>query len=178
MAGIVCDLLIRIAAIAPRVRGLRTGEGPVIAGDDDPPGVHHREPDGDRVQREDPSLRSRSASPASPATCGSCWPALTRGLPGRWTSTSTGSAASWVRWPRPGAVDGALVFTAGVGEPAAAIRARVCRDAAWLGVTLDEAANEADGPRISRKGGVVSAWVVPTDEELMIARQTSRLTAP
>ena len=72
----------------------------------------------------------------------------------------------------------ALVFTAGIGEHAAAIRARVCRDAAWLGVTLDEAANEADGPRISREGGVVSAWVVPTDEELMIARHTSRLTAP
>ena len=72
----------------------------------------------------------------------------------------------------------ALVFTAGIGEHAAAIRARVCRDAAWLGVTLDEAANEADAPRISREGGVVSAWVVPTDEELMIARHTSRLTAP
>ena len=72
----------------------------------------------------------------------------------------------------------ALVFTAGIGEHAAAIRARVCRDAAWLGVMLDEAANEAGGPRISRQGGVVSAWVVPTDEELMIARHTSRLTAP
>jgi acetate kinase len=72
----------------------------------------------------------------------------------------------------------ALVFTAGIGEHAPAIRARVCREAAWLGVTLDEAANEAGGPRISREGGVVSAWVVPTDEELMIARHTSRLTAP
>jgi acetate kinase len=72
----------------------------------------------------------------------------------------------------------ALVFTAGIGEHAAAIRARVCRDAAWLGVTLDEAANEAGGPRISREGGEVSAWVVPTDEELMIARHTNRLTAP
>ena len=71
----------------------------------------------------------------------------------------------------------ALVFTAGIGEHAAVIRARVCRDAAWLGVTLDEAANEAGGPRISREGGEVSAWVVPTDEELMIARHTSRLSA-
>jgi len=71
----------------------------------------------------------------------------------------------------------ALVFTAGIGEHAAAIRARVCRDAAWLGVTLDEAASEAGGPRISQDGGTVSAWVVPTDEELMIARHTSRLTA-
>jgi acetate kinase len=71
----------------------------------------------------------------------------------------------------------ALIFTAGIGEHAAAIRARVCRDAAWLGVTLDEAANAADGPRISREGSKVSAWVIPTDEELMIARQTSSLTS-
>src|SRR5262245_19100731 len=70
----------------------------------------------------------------------------------------------------------ALVFTAGIGEHAAAIRSRVCRDAAWLGVALDEAANEAGGPRISREGGEVSAWVIPTDEERMIARHTSRLT--
>jgi acetate kinase len=71
----------------------------------------------------------------------------------------------------------ALVFTAGIGEHAAAIRARVCRDAAWLGVALDEAANEAGGPRISREGGKVSAWVIPTNEELIMARHTNRLTA-
>jgi acetate kinase len=71
----------------------------------------------------------------------------------------------------------ALVFTAGIGEHAAVIRARVCRDAAWLGVELDEAANAAGGPRISREGSTVSAWVIPTDEELMIARHTLRLTA-
>jgi len=69
------------------------------------------------------------------------------------------------------------MFTAGIGEHAAAIRARACRDAAWLGLMLDEAANEAGGPRISRAGSKVSAWVIPTDEELMIARHTSRLTA-
>jgi acetate kinase len=71
----------------------------------------------------------------------------------------------------------ALVFTAGIGEHAAAIRARACREAAWLGVMLDEAANQDGGPRISRQGGRVSAWVIRTDEELMIARHTSRLTA-
>jgi acetate kinase len=71
----------------------------------------------------------------------------------------------------------ALVFTAGIGEHAAAIRARVCRDAAWLGLELDAVANEAGGPRISREGSGVLAWVIPTDEELMIARHTSRLTA-
>jgi acetate kinase len=69
----------------------------------------------------------------------------------------------------------ALVFTAGIGEHAAAVRARVCRDAAWLGLELDEAANEAGGPRISRAGSRVAAWVIPTNEELMIARHTHRL---
>jgi acetate kinase len=69
----------------------------------------------------------------------------------------------------------ALVFTAGIGEHAAAIRARVCRDAHWLGVRLDEAANAADGPCISCAGSAVSVWVVPTDENLMVARHTQRL---
>jgi acetate kinase len=71
----------------------------------------------------------------------------------------------------------ALVFTGGIGENAAAIRARVCRDAAWLGVELDEVANDAGGPRISRTGGRVAAWVIPTNEELMIAQHTRRLLA-
>jgi acetate kinase len=69
----------------------------------------------------------------------------------------------------------ALVFTAGIGEHAAPVRARVCREAAWLGVELDEAANEAGGPRISSASSRVSAWVIPTDEELMIARHTRRV---
>jgi acetate kinase len=54
----------------------------------------------------------------------------------------------------------ALVFTAGVGEHAAVIRERVCRDAGWLGLTLDGAANLAGGPRISASGSHVSAWVI------------------
>jgi acetate kinase len=70
----------------------------------------------------------------------------------------------------------ALVFTAGIGEHAAAIRERVCRDAEWLGVDLDPAANLRHGPRISTAGSRVSAWVIPTDEELMIARHTLALT--
>jgi len=69
----------------------------------------------------------------------------------------------------------ALVFTGGIGENAAPIRARVCRDAAWLGLALDEEANEAGGPRISGEGSRVAAWVVATNEELMIARHTRRL---
>jgi acetate kinase len=69
----------------------------------------------------------------------------------------------------------ALVFTAGIGEHAAPVRARVCRGAAWLGLELDEAANAKGGPRISAPGSGVSAWVIPTDEELMIARHTARV---
>jgi acetate kinase len=69
----------------------------------------------------------------------------------------------------------ALVFTGGIGENAAPIRARVCRDAGWLGLELDETANETGGPCISSKKSRVAAWVVPTNEELMIARHTRRL---
>jgi acetate kinase len=69
----------------------------------------------------------------------------------------------------------AIVFTAGIGENSAAIRERVCRDAAWLGVELDVASNGKGGPRISTAGSRVSAWVIPTNEELMIARHTRAL---
>jgi acetate kinase len=69
----------------------------------------------------------------------------------------------------------ALVFTGGIGENAVAIRGRVCRDAAWLGVQLDESANNSGGPRISSQDSRVSAWVVPTNEELMIAQHTRRV---
>jgi acetate kinase len=71
----------------------------------------------------------------------------------------------------------ALVFTGGIGENAAAIRARVCRAAAWLGLTLDEIANASGGPRLSRTGSGVAAWVLPTNEELMIAEHTRRVLA-
>ena len=71
----------------------------------------------------------------------------------------------------------ALVFTAGIGEHAASIRERVCRAAAWLGVELDPATNAAGGPRISAENSRIPAWVIPTNEELMIARQTRTLVA-
>ncbi|HEY6100697.1 MAG TPA: acetate/propionate family kinase, partial [Anaeromyxobacter sp.] len=71
----------------------------------------------------------------------------------------------------------AVVFTAGIGENAPAIRERVCRDAAWLGVELDPRANDAGGPRITTGRSRVAAWVVRTDEELMIARHARRLLA-
>jgi len=69
----------------------------------------------------------------------------------------------------------AIVFTAGIGEHAAEIRARVCNNAKWIGVELDERANLAGGPQISVPAARVSAWVVPTDENLMIARHTRDL---
>jgi acetate kinase len=69
----------------------------------------------------------------------------------------------------------ALVFTAGIGEHSAAIRRRICEASAWLGVALDAHANDGHGPRISRAGSRVSAWVIPTNEELMIARHTMAL---
>lgn len=69
----------------------------------------------------------------------------------------------------------AIVFTAGIGENAAAIRDRVCRDAEWLGVTLDPAANLRHGPRISATDSHVAAWVIATDEERMIAQHTRDL---
>ena len=69
----------------------------------------------------------------------------------------------------------AIVFTAGVGEHSAAIRERVCRDAAWLGVDLDPAANAAGGPRISTPEARTAAFSIPTNEELMIARHTRQL---
>jgi acetate kinase len=69
----------------------------------------------------------------------------------------------------------AIVFTAGIGEKAVAIRERVCHNAAWLGVELDADANAKGGPRISTTRSRVSAWVIPTNEELMIARHTLRL---
>ena len=70
-----------------------------------------------------------------------------------------------------GGLDG-LVFTAGIGERSAEIRARVCARAAWLGVALDAAANRAGGPRISAAASKVAVYAIPTDEELMIARHT------
>ncbi len=74
-----------------------------------------------------------------------------------------------------GGLDG-IVFTAGIGENSVLVREQVCRDAAWLGLELDEAANRAGSGRISTASSAVSAWIIPTDEELMIARHTSRLT--
>jgi acetate kinase len=73
-----------------------------------------------------------------------------------------------------GGIDG-LVFTAGIGENSAEVRSRICEASAWLGIELDAEANQAPGTRISRTGSRVSAWVIPTNEELIIARHTAAL---
>src|SRR3954453_19413906 len=131
-----------------------------------------------------------SACPGCRVTCARSWPAPSPRRKRRWTCSRIGSGTNWVRSPAAaervgglfayriarelgslaaalGGID-ALVFTGGIGEHAAPIRARVCHDAAWLGVTLDEAANAQHGPRISRPGARVSAWVIPTDENRMV----------
>ena len=73
-----------------------------------------------------------------------------------------------------GGVDG-LVFTAGIGENSAEIRQRICEASSWLGVEIDTQANANKGPRISAPHSKVSAWVIPTNEELMIALHTGSL---
>ncbi len=71
----------------------------------------------------------------------------------------------------------ALVFTAGIGENDAATRAEVLAGCRWLGLVLDDARNLAGSARISADGAAASAWVVPTDEEQMIARHTAAVLA-
>ena len=73
-----------------------------------------------------------------------------------------------------GGIDG-LVFTAGIGENSPEVRRRICEACLWLGVELDTEANAGNSPRISRSQSKVSAWVIPTNEELMIARHTGAL---
>ncbi|HZN35581.1 MAG TPA: acetate/propionate family kinase [Pirellulaceae bacterium] len=73
-----------------------------------------------------------------------------------------------------GGID-AMVFTAGIGENSAEIRRRICESSAWLGLALDAQANASGGPRITAPQSRVSAWVIPTNEELMIARHTARV---
>jgi len=73
-----------------------------------------------------------------------------------------------------GGVD-AIVFTAGIGENSAEVRQRICKSSAWLGIELDEAANAKHQTTISTADSKISVWVIPTNEELMIARHTGSL---
>ena len=72
----------------------------------------------------------------------------------------------------------AFVFTAGIGEHSVPVRAAPCNQMAWLGVKLDQPMNVAGGPRISSPDSGVSVWVIPTNEELMIAQHTLALVRP
>jgi acetate kinase len=71
----------------------------------------------------------------------------------------------------------AFVFTAGIGENDAQLRAEVVSRLAWLGASLDRDANERHGPRISSQDSKISVWVIPTNEELMIARHTAAIVS-
>jgi len=68
-----------------------------------------------------------------------------------------------------------LVFTAGIGEHSAVIRERICQEASWLGIRVDKEANATGGPRISAEDSSVSTWMIPTNEELIIAEHTIRI---
>jgi acetate kinase len=68
-----------------------------------------------------------------------------------------------------------VVFTAGIGEKSAEIRKRICQSSAWLGIELNAESNARGGPCISTPGSRVSVWVIPTNEELMIAWHTGVL---
>ena len=80
--------------------------------------------------------------------------------------------------PELGGAD-AVVFTGGIGENSAEIRARICRGLEWLGLELDPARNTtlASGAQgmVSTDSSRLAAWVIPTDEELLIAHDTARV---
>ena len=85
------------------------------------------------------------------------------------TSKEIGSLAAVL-----GGIDG-IVFTAGIGENSPEIRRRICESSAWLGVELDEEANQKQRTKISNQDSKISVWVIPTNEELMIARHIGKL---
>ena len=66
----------------------------------------------------------------------------------------------------------ALVFTGGIGEHAESIRETICHRLEWLGLQIDSQANQQGKLRISHKKSKIQAWVIPTDEERMIARHS------
>jgi len=71
----------------------------------------------------------------------------------------------------------AVIFTGGIGENSSLVRARICEGMAWAGLKLDQGRNEQMTGRegqISTDDSALNAWVIPTDEELLIARDTVR----
>ena len=94
----------------------------------------------------------------------------------RSNTSSTAPRRRSARSRRCLAASTALVFTAGIGENSAEIRRRICEASAWLGVELDRGRTAGRRDRASRAADSrVSVWVIPTNEELMIARHTGRL---
>ena len=71
----------------------------------------------------------------------------------------------------------AIVFTAGIGENNAAMRERVCTDMEFYGIEFDKEANDAGKTEISKPGSKTKVYVIPTNEELMIARETERIVS-
>ncbi len=71
----------------------------------------------------------------------------------------------------------ALVFTAGIGEHSPEIRAAICARLAWMGVELDQEANQLGRLRISSSESQARVWIIPANEELVIARHTARMAA-
>ena len=72
----------------------------------------------------------------------------------------------------------ALAFTGGIGENAAPIRARIMQGLAWLGLSMDGAANDTNTPRLHARDSAISAWIIPAEEERMIAADALRLLKP
>jgi acetate kinase len=71
----------------------------------------------------------------------------------------------------------AIVFTGGIGENSSVIRSGVCRDLSWFGIELDPALNFGGAPerKVSTSGSRVQVWCVPTNEEIVVARQAKQL---
>ncbi len=70
-----------------------------------------------------------------------------------------------------------LVFSGGVGENAPIIRKRICEGLGYLGITIDEGKNDLNAPIISSTDGIVKVMVIPTDEELMLAKSATAIYA-
>lgn len=86
-----------------------------------------------------------------------------------WSARTIGSLAAAL-----GGLD-AIVFTAGVGEHSAEVRRRILQACSWLGVAVDTRANDEHGPQITKPSSSVSGWVIPTDEEIVVAQATLAL---
>ncbi len=71
----------------------------------------------------------------------------------------------------------AIAFTGGIGENAVAVRARILQGLSWVGVELDEVANAQGGPRLNKTDSMIECWIVPAQEERMIAADALRLLA-